>query len=319
MKRHFLVMMAGVLVAVVASSCGRCVTPVAERESGPDTAKAGREVLATSTGAVVTVKLALKQSMSFGGRDSKTEMKTETTGTVIDPSGLTVVSLMTTDPGSAMKDVYARAMSARGGDASQLKFDSELSDVKIVLPDGTEIPAEVVLRDKDLDLAYLRPSEKPAEPLAFIDLKRDGKAQILDEVIVVNRLSQAANRATAVSIGRIEAIIEKPRTFYLLGQAMWGYALGAPVFSVDGKLLGLLFLRAAKAQTDQSTGFMFNNLNTMGMMPVILPAADIVDGAKQALEAKSPVPEEKPATDEETPAMEEEKPPTEEEKPSDTP
>jgi hypothetical protein len=263
-----------------------------------EAAKAGRDILAKSQAAVVTVKLAIKQSMSFGGRDSKSETKSETTGTIIDPSGLTVVSLATTDPGGMMKDSYARAITARGGDMSQFKFDSELSDVKIVLPDGTEMAADVVLRDKDLDLAYLRPSEKPAKPLAFIDLKRDAKSQILDEVIVVNRLNQAANRVTAISVGRIEAIVDKPRTFYLLGQSMWSYSLGAPVFSLDGKLVGVLFLRTAKTQADQMSGFMFNNLSQMGMMPVILPASDIVDGVKQALEAKAPAPEEKPAAEE---------------------
>ena len=274
-----------------------------------EAAKAGRDVLAKSQGAVVTVKLAIKQSMSMGGRDSKSESKTDTTGTVIDPSGLTVVSLATTDPGSMVKDAYARAIAARGGDMSQFKFESELSDVKIVLADGTEIPADVVLRDKDVDLAYLRPSDKPAKPLPFIDLKRDAKAQILDEVIVVNRLNQSANRAPAISIGRIEAIVDKPRTFYLLGGSMWGYSLGAPVFSLDGKLVGILFLRSAKTQSDQSSGFMFSNLNQLGMMPVILPAADVVDGAKQALEAKAPAAEEKPAAGEK-PATEKPAPPT---------
>jgi hypothetical protein len=147
-----------------------------------------------------------------------------------------------------------------------------------------------------LDLAYLRPSDKPAKPLASIDLTKDAKVQILDEVIVVNRLSQAANRAPAVSIGRIEGVIEKPRTFYLLGESMWGYSLGAPVFAVDGKLVGIVLLRSAKTQGDQDSGFIFSNLNQWGMMPVILPASDIVDGAKQALEAKAPAPEDKPAT-----------------------
>lgn len=270
-----------------------------------DAAKAGRDVLAKSQGAVVTVKLAIKQSMSMGGRDSKSESKTDTTGTVIDPSGLTVVSLATTDPGSMVKDAYARAIASRGGDMSQFKFESELSDVKIVLADGTEIPADVVLRDKDLDLAYLRPSDKPAKPLPFIDLKRDAKAQILDEVIVVNRLNQAANRAPAISVGRIEAIVDKPRTFYLLGGSMWGYSLGAPVFSLDGKLVGILFLRSAKSQGDQSSGFMFSNLNQLGMMPIILPAADIVDGARQALDAKAPAAEEKPAPAADKPAASE--------------
>ena len=266
-----------------------------------DAAKSGREILAKCQNAVVTVKLAIKQNVSMGGRDSKTESKTETTGTVIDPSGLTVVSLMTTDPGSAMKDAYARALAARGGDVSQLKFESELSDVKIVLADGTEIAADVVLRDKDLDLAYLRPSDKPAKPLPFVDLARDTKPQMLDEVIVVNRLSKVANRAPAISVGRIEAVVDKPRTFYVLGEAMWGYALGAPVFSLDGKLIGILFLRTAKTQTDQSNGFMFSNLSQWGMMPVVLPASDIVDGVKQALEAKIPAAEEKPASEKPAP------------------
>ena len=262
-----------------------------------DAAKSGREILAKCQNAVVTVKLAIKQSMSMGGRESKTDSKTETTGTVIDPSGLTVVSLMTTDPGSTVKDAYARAMAARGGDVSQLKFESELTDVKIVLADGTEIAADVALRDKDLDLAYLRPSEKPAKPLPYVDLARDTKPQMLDEVIVLNRLSKVANRAPAISVGRIEAVVDKPRTFYVLGGAMWGYALGAPVFSLDGKLIGVLLLRTAKAQTDQNNGFMFSNLSQWGMMPIILPASDIVDGVRQALEAKIPAAEEKPATE----------------------
>lgn len=266
-----------------------------------DAAKAGREILAKCQSAVVTVKLALKQSVSMGGHDSKSESKAETTGTVIDPSGLTIVSLSVTDPSSALKDTYTRMITARGGDVSQFKFESELTDLKIVLADGTEIPAEVVLRDKDLDLAYLRPSDKPAKALPFVDLSRDAKAQLLDEVIVVNRLNQVANRVPAVSVGRIEAVVEKPRTFYVLGQAMWGYALGSPVFALDGKLVGILFLRTAKAPVEQASGFVFNNLNVFGMMPIILPASDIVDGAKQALEAKSPAAEEKPATEEKAP------------------
>jgi hypothetical protein len=151
------------------------------------------------------VKLAIKQSVSMGGRENKSESKTETTGTVIDPSGLTVVSLATTDPSSTVKDAYARAIAARGGDMSQFKFDSELNDVKIVLADGTEIPADVVLRDKDLDLAYLRPSDKQAKPLACLDLTKDAKAQVLDEVIVINRLNQAANRAPASRLAASKA------------------------------------------------------------------------------------------------------------------
>jgi hypothetical protein len=79
---------------------------------------------------------------------------------------------------------------------------------------------------------------------------------------------------------------------------MWAYSLGAPVFSLDGKLIGILFLRTAKSQADPMSGFMFSNLSQMGMMPAVLPASDITDGVKQALEAKVPAPEEKPAAPE---------------------
>jgi len=281
----------GILVLLVALAI---MTPTGQAD---EAAKSGRAILAKCQNAVVTVRLAIKQSMSVGGRDSKSESKIETTGTMIDASGLTVVSLTTTDPGNAMKDAYARAIAARGGDASQLKFDSEVSDVKIVLADGTEMASDIVLRDKDLDLAYLRPSDKPAKALPFVDLARDAKAEVLDEVVVVNRLNKSANRVPAISIGRIEAIVDKPRTFYVLGEATWGYSLGAPVFSLDGQLIGILFLRSSKAQVDQTSGFMYSSLSQWGMMPIVLPASDIVDGAKQALEAKMPATEEKPATE----------------------
>jgi hypothetical protein len=302
MRKHLTLISSLAIVAATAM--------IASTARADDVARSGRDILAKNQGAVIAVKLAIKQSVSMGGRENKSETKTETTGTVIDPSGLTVVSLATTDPSSTVKDAYARAIAARGGDMSQFKFDSELNDVKIVLADGTEIPADVVLRDKDLDLAYLRPSDKPAKPLACLDLTKDAKAQVLDEVIVINRLSQAANRAPAVSIGRIEGIIDKPRTFYLLGQSMWAYSLGAPVFSTDGKLVGIVLLRSAKTQTDQDSGFIFSNLNQWGMMPVILPASDIVDGAKQALEAKTPAAEEKPTTEDKPRASEKASPAT---------
>src|ERR1700690_2334388 len=107
MKRHILLVLSSALALA-----GAMVSLPAEAD---DLAKSGRDILAKSQGAVVTVKLAIKQSVSMGGRENKSESKTETTGTIVDPSGLTVVSLATTDPSSAVKDAYARAITARGG------------------------------------------------------------------------------------------------------------------------------------------------------------------------------------------------------------
>ena len=112
--------------------------------------------------ALVTVKLVVNYNISFGGQEQQKESKTEAMGTVIDPSGLTVISLTTIDPSALMK------AQMRGGQRD-MKIDSEVKDAKIVLADNTEIPAQVVLRDKDLDVAYLRrPTSRPNRSLPSI-------------------------------------------------------------------------------------------------------------------------------------------------------
>jgi S1-C subfamily serine protease len=262
-------------------------TLVAQSILADEGATAGRQILAKYQDAVVIVKLVVKQGMSFGGRDAKQEQKTSTTGTVIDPSGLVVVSLSAVDPSTTLSTIYGKAMRSQSS-GQEFKFESELMDVKIQTADGTETPAEVVLRDKDLDLAYIRPTEKLPKKISSIALAAEAKPAVLDQVIVINRLGNVANRAAAVSVGRIEAMVDKPRPFYVLGGASWAQALGAPVFSLDGKLLGVLLLRTSKSQEDIGISSMFSGASGLGIMPIIVPTADVLDGAKQALEAKKP-------------------------------
>ena len=73
---------------------------------------------------------------------------------MVDPSGLTVLALSACDP----SEMYQRMMAEQG---SQYKLETEVTDLKILLDDGTELPAEIVLRDKDLDLALSGPRASP--------------------------------------------------------------------------------------------------------------------------------------------------------------
>src|SRR6185369_12543088 len=83
------------------------------------------------------------------------------------------------------------------------KVEIEVTDVKMILDDGTEAPAEIVLRDRDLDLAFIRPKSKPASPMTAVDLSKTGSAQLLDEIIVLDRLNKAASRAYSAFADRI--------------------------------------------------------------------------------------------------------------------
>src|ERR1044071_1232398 len=76
-------------------------------------ANRARDIFKKYQPAVVTVQLVVKSKFSFGGfgGDAR-ESKQEVTGTVIDPSGLTVLSLASTDPTTLLQGM----MSGLGGD-----------------------------------------------------------------------------------------------------------------------------------------------------------------------------------------------------------
>ena len=255
-----------ILLALVLGLAG-----VATPGRADELAAKGREIFDKNHHAVVTVQVVLK--VSYSGAAKTSETRQEITGTVLDPSGLTVLALSAADP----SEMYQRMMAEQ---SSQYKLETEVSDVKILLDDGTELPAEIVLRDKDLDLAFIRPKSKPASPMAAVDFGKSAPAQLLDEVITLNRLNSAAGRAYAASVERISAVIQKPRTFYIPDSTMTSTTLGSPAFALDGKVVGLLVMRAVNAKGGASRNVREN------MTSIILPAEDILKGAKQAPEAK---------------------------------
>lgn len=250
--------------------------------STDDAASIGRRLLAQHQNAVLTVKLVLNQTLSFGGRNQTSESRTETVGTVVDPSGLTVISLSVIDPSATMQSMLGSQMRSQAG---ELKIDSQVKDAKLVLADGKELAAEVVLRDKDLDLAYLRPVTKPESPLAAVALTNAATPQLLDKVICLNRLGKVANRTVAVSIEEINAIVDKPRTFYVLGEG-GSSGIGSPVFALNGGLIGILLMRNVPSDGEGNITSMFSGGNRLGTMPVVVPTADILEDAKQALEPR---------------------------------
>ncbi len=241
-----------------------------------DNATAGRKILAKYQDAVVTVRLMVGVNVSFNGRDQHNESKTGAIGTVIDPSGLTVISLSAIDPSEIVKNQLPAAQKG-------LKFDTEVKDVKIVLADETELPAEVVLRDKDLDLAYLRPSEKPSKPLVALDLTKSIKPQVLDEVVTLNRLGKVANRVVTVSLERVDALVTKPRLFYTMGVG-GSSGVGSPVFTLTGVPLGIILIRSVPTDNESSSKANFGQKD--GFTLIVVPTADILEDAKQALETK---------------------------------
>jgi hypothetical protein len=251
-----------------------CLAPARAQEART----ASRDVVKKWGEAVVNVRVVLKMRMSVGGREMQaSDDPVDTIGTVIDPSGLTVLSLGSLNPGAMMQ----RIMGGASGGQPQMEITSEPTDVKIRLADGRELPAKIVLRDEDLDLAFLRPTTRPDKPLVAVNLADAAKPSLLDQVLVLWRLGRVGGWTAGAALFDVGAIIEKPRTFYVLAGVTTG--MGTPAFLPNGKMVGLLTLRQIDAGR-ASLSSMMGGTEGLGLLPVILPAEDVMEIAQQAPE-----------------------------------
>ena len=269
MNRHLLIRIVRLLPLVVCS-LGVC--------SADEVASKGQEIFDKYQGAVVTVQVVSKTSYSKDGKTfPQAESKYELTGSFVDPSGLVALAHSGCDPA----EFYKQATTQYEG----YKVDSEVVDLKLLLEDGTEVPGRIVLRDKDLDLAFVRPKTPLPHPVKALDLSAQGSARILDQVIVLNRLNQGSGRAYSATVARIIAKVSRPRPFYLYDSTGSGAALGSPVFSLDGKLLGLMLMRIGgpRGADEEST------------VSIILPAEQILKAARQAPPSANAAPEPSPS------------------------
>ena len=237
-----------------------------------------RKTLQTYDKAIISLNAVLKfeakgaEGVAISGLDQ--EHKSQCAATVIDPSGLAVTSLTNLNPQRAMGK-GGKIKINRGGTTMTLELDCQIQEVKYRLIDGTDVPARVVLKDEDLDLAFLAP-QKPLDAatqakIAAISLSDAApSAAMLDSTFVISRTDESMNYIPTLNVGRIVAIVAKPRSCYMTSQG----TLGGPVFDEHGKILGLV-CRCVRPEDEEG-----NAKANVG--PLILPAADVAKLIPQA-------------------------------------
>ncbi len=226
-----------------------------------------RATLEKNAPAVITVRLTLKTRVVFQGREANTSESTmEIAGTVISAAGLTVVSDVSSNPSGLFPDR-----------ADGPKVETETTDVKLVLRDGKEIPAKFVLRDTDLDLAFLLPEEKGLS-LPFVSLEKGPVPEPLDDLVFLYAMGKTLNRDVALMVAKVRAVVHRPRTFVVADFITGLQALGCPVFDASGKAVGLVVLR--RAAVAPSPGGSLRDMMDM-MAPVVLTAGDVQKVAAQ--------------------------------------
>jgi len=247
---------------------------------GQDNRAAARDLVKKWQDAIVNVRVVVKMRMSMGGREMQSSDDTiEVVGTVIDPGGLTVVSLSSINPGPMMTKLMASA----SGNGQSVEIASEPTDLKMRLADGREIPSTIALRDEDLNLAFIRPITAPAKPFVAINLADAGQPAMLDQVVVFGRLGRVGGWAPSAALRDIGGIVVKPRTFFVLAGETAG--IGTPAFLTNGKVVGILTVR--QIASDRPSAFAtMSGTEGLGLLSVILPAEDVLEIAKQASERR---------------------------------
>lgn len=269
-------------VLVLALAAGLAPAPVclAAAEPQPATDPAYPLLLDRVAPAIVTVHFILKSEGGPMGGDEEMEAM----GTMIEPDGLVLVS------------------------NTELGGRGTPTDVKVLVGDDTEgVKARLVSRDSELDLAWIKIEKAPEKPYAAVSLADAATPGVGEPLYAVLRCGRFLEHAPMVIESRVAGVAHKPRHLYLGGKAFFPQfgAMGAPVFTAQGKLVGMVTLTVPEPDEMQNLTEGMLGMTRNMTAGTVLPAEQLASATKRAKEA-APKPDEakpdEPKKDEPKPA-----------------
>lgn len=217
-----------------------------------------QEIISKHAPALITVKFLLRMESQYGKRESESEI----TGIVIEPGGL--------------------VLCANSKLGAPRRFGSVTpTDIKILIGEDVEgLPAKVLARDTELDLAWVQLKEPPAKPLAYIDMKSSLTPGIGDKLFALRRMAKFFDRAPIVSHGHCSGQTKKPRE--LLVPSGLSLEAGQPIFSGSGALVGFVVLQLPEDEEIEANPMAFLSMGRDIGGGLILPAAQVVKATERA-------------------------------------
>jgi hypothetical protein len=155
-------------------------------------------------------------------------------GVIIHTSGLVAVAGVMLDPTMIISEISANTPLGE----LRIGLECQLTDARILLADGREIAAEVVMRDPETGLMLIKPSEQSdADFPAIIPDPSSAHAAPFTRILGLGRMSADFGREPAVILARTTGKIEAKRNLDRLTTRDSGI-VGLPLFDANKEFLG---------------------------------------------------------------------------------
>ncbi len=190
---------------------------------------------------VITAKGMLK-AKTTGEPLPDRDQQRRTLGVTVGDDGLIVVSNSAIDASVGLAGQQAKM------EESVVTIQSAtttFSDVEISYGDSVLIHGKVVRQDMEADVAFIMPDQAEAKKLNKVFDKIDlsqfaATAEVADQVVGLSRSSAVYGYMPTLVMGRITGVFKGDRTFFVTDA---GTAQGIPIFTLDGKPVGVTVVR----------------------------------------------------------------------------
>ena len=195
---------------------------------------------------VVTAKGMLK-AKTTGEPLPDRDQQRRTLGVTIGEDGLLVVSNSAIDASVGLAGQQARIEEKVVTIQSAL---TEFSEVEISYGDYTLLKGKVLRQDIEADVAFILPDQVAAKAankvFDRVDLSQfAATAEAADQVVGLSRSSAVYGYMPTLVMGRITGVFKGDRTFFVTDA---GTAQGIPIFTLDGKPVGVTVVRVIEGK-----------------------------------------------------------------------